>query len=74
MCMEIEHTEHGAPSHSEAMARIGIIEQQAQQMGANDYESSAFKRIREELERGERTPSEAVAAAQIVLDTKQDYH
>lgn len=72
--MENSNSKETVVSYSEALARIASIEQQAQVMGANDYEPSAFNRLREELEQGSLTPTEAVRRAQAILDSKQDYH
>ena len=62
------------PSLNEALAQISSSEQQAQAMGANDYEPSAFKQIKDRLVAGELTPTEAILQAQAVLNNKQDYH
>lgn len=62
------------PGVNEALAQVGLIEQRVQLMGANDYEPSAFARIRAQLDAGALTPREAIAHAQAVLDSKQDYH
>lgn len=62
------------PVVSEAMQQIASIEQQTQVMGANDYEPSAFVRIRERLERNEISPQQAITEAQAILDSKMDYH
>jgi hypothetical protein len=59
---------------NEAMARIAMLEQQAMGMGANDAEASLFANVRRQLEAGDITATEAVAAAQAILDGKQDYH
>lgn len=61
-------------NQSDALAEITIIEQQARVQGANDYEQSAFKLIRKQLEGGNLTPQEAILRAQAILDSKQDYH
>lgn len=61
-------------SPHEAMAKIMAIQGQAEVMGANDYEPSAFKRIQTRLEDGEITPEEAVREAEGILGNKQDYH
>ncbi len=73
--MEIESEKEGeALSYGQAMQRIALLIQYAQIMGANDYEPSAFKRIQQQLEEGEISPTEAVRLAQSIVDTKQDYH
>lgn len=64
----------GTPSTNEAYAQIGAIEAEAHAMGANDYEPTAFKLIREQLLSGELSPLEAVTQARGVVDSKQDYH
>lgn len=59
---------------NEALGAIAMIEQQAMGMGANDYEPAAFASIKHALQSQELSPDEAVARAQGVLDSKQDYH
>ena len=73
--MGIESEKEGqALSYSEAMQRVVMLIQEAQMMGANDYEPSAFNRIQQQLEAGEITPTEAVRQAQGIVDAKLDYH
>ncbi len=70
--MNIErHRSLGIP---EALAEIMFIEQQAQVMGAQDYESSAFNIIKQQLREGKITPEQAILQARQILDIKQDYH
>lgn len=59
---------------SEAIAKIMAIRGQAEVMGANDYEGSAFERLQLRLEEGSITPEEAVVEATSILENKQDYH
>lgn len=61
-------------SKSEAMRRIIALASQAEVMGANDYEPSAFKRLQQELEEGTLSPEAAISQAEEILNSKQDYH
>lgn len=71
--MSFESPEKNSDTN-ETLAAIENLRAQAQQMGANDYEQSAFNAIREKLEAQQLTPEEARAAAQNILDSKVDYH
>jgi hypothetical protein len=72
--MSIENNEQPQMSVSEAFGTIENIRAQTEQMGANDYEPSAFEAITRELLSGEITPERAVSRAQKILDAKMDYH
>ncbi len=61
-------------SAAEAMNEIILMEQQAQVMGAQDYEPSAFEDIKQKLLKGTTTPREALLQARQILESKQDYH
>jgi hypothetical protein len=72
MTQELPQNEQ--PSLSAAMSRIQAIMSEVNVMGANDSEFESFKRVMTELESGTITPSEAVAQAQGIRDSKMDYH
>lgn len=55
-------------------AIIGFIHQEIALMGANDSEHEQLREILTRLERGELTSEQAVAAAESVKQSKQDYH
>ncbi len=61
-------------SIGQAIQEISHIEQLAQVMGANDYETSAFEQIRKEVLVGNISPQEAVKKANAILESKNDYH
>ncbi len=55
-------------------AEILAIQNQINQMGANDHEHQAINLIMKNLQRGKITAEEALRLAHSVLDNKQDYH
>lgn len=59
---------------SEALAKIRFIRQNAEVMGAQDYEPSAFDVIEIGVSSGDISPDEGVQRAQAILDSKMDYH
>ena len=62
------------PEKINVEAKIGLVRQQCAQMGANDYELPELDRILESWRNKEISDQEALAKAQQILDSKQDYH
>ena len=74
VCMENETKKIEQPSFSEAMMRIQGIMAEVNVMGANDSEFENFRKVMAGLQAGNLTPSEAIAQAQGIRDSKMDYH
>ncbi len=72
--METNESSERAPSFAEAQAEIEGIRWQISQMGANDSEFRDLNQVVTELEAGDITPTEAVARARGIRDSKQAYH
>lgn len=58
----------------EAVAKISIIIQNCAVMGANDSEIPTLMNLIKEVEAKTISPDEAVAKAQQIIGSKQDYH
>ena len=56
---------------ADALNEILALAQQANQMGRQDFEPSAFKNIAKKLTDGDIEPGQAVEEARALLDSKQ---
>jgi hypothetical protein len=73
MCMEQE-PKNNQPNFSDAMMRVQAILGEVSVMGANDSEFEGFRTILAELQAGVITPTEAIAQAEAIKNSKMDYH
>lgn len=58
----------------QTIAKIKVIENEVNVMGANDFEIPALENLIKSLEKKECTPEDAIKQAINIRDTKQDYH
>ena len=59
---------------SEAIAEVGILEQQVMQEGAVDTEPNQFALIRSDIINEKVAPSEGVWRARKLVEERQNYH
>lgn len=69
----MENFEH-KPDVSQALLRIAEIKNMIGVMGANSNEFSDLAKIEVDLQKSVLKPEDAISRANLILDSKQDYH